>query len=488
MKFSAKLAMGCLSLVAGTLCAAGLLLTGYSFSGSLQNTRAALQAQQSKEKYAVEKGVLTTLEETRGNWDQGDYAAVYALSTAAQNFAEQTGASLTVLLNGISSVYTNLPPSLPQADLLAAAGGGAGEWRLIRTGDTWYILMAQRLALPGIRAVMVCAYDVGEVFAARRAQMRLWLAAALLFLAAGGGVAVTLSRRLTAPLTTLQAASGRIAAGDYASRTGIETGDEIEALSRSFDAMAAAVQEQIGARDATVQRQKDFIAAFSHEIKTPMTAMLGYADLMRAKPQDAALQKEAADYIYHETRRLETLSRHLLALMQLEGTEPPAWETAADTALFAQVVRSLPPGSLPPRVIPCGCPVRGDRALLVDLLRNLTLNAQRACQGIEGASVTLRCVRREGKAEFSVCDTGCGIPAADLPRVTEAFYMVDKSRARAAGGSGIGLALCSRIAALHGTELRFESAEGSGTTVSFMLPEALEASEPSQQEAHHDTE
>lgn len=71
--------------------------------------------------------------------------------------------------------------------------------------------------------------------------------------------------------------------------------------------------------------------------------------------------------------------------MQLEGTEPPAWETALDTALFAQVVRSLPPGSLPPRVIPCGCPVRGDRALLVDLLRNLTLNAQKACQGIVGA-------------------------------------------------------------------------------------------------------
>lgn len=185
MKFSAKLAMGCLSLVAGTLCAAGLLLTGYSFSGSLQNTHAALQAQQSKEKYAMEKGVLTMLEEARGNWDQGDYAAVYALSSAAQNFAEQTGASLTVLLNGISSVYTNLPPSLPQADLLAAAGGGAGEWRLIRTGDTWYILMAQRLALPGIRAVMVCAYDVGEVFAARRAQ--LWALAGRRAAVSGGG-------------------------------------------------------------------------------------------------------------------------------------------------------------------------------------------------------------------------------------------------------------------------------------------------------------
>ena len=70
------------------------------------------------------------------------------------------------------------------------------------------------------------------------------------------------------------------------------------------------------------------------------------------------------------------------------------------------------------------------------MLRNLILNAQRACQGIEGAAITLRCERRAGQAVFTVTDTGCGIPAADLPRVTEAFYMVDKSRSRAEGGSG----------------------------------------------------
>lgn len=488
MKFSAKLAMGCLSLMAATLCAAGLLLTGYSFRGSLQRTCTALQAQQIKEKYAIEKSVLAKLDETRLYWNEQDPANAYALSGAALTFAEQTGTSLAVLLNGKSSLYTNLPQSLPLADLQAAAQGGAGEWRLVRADGTPYILMAQRLALPGIHAVMVCAYDVGEVFATRNAQLRLWLAASLLLLAAGGGAAVMVSRRLTAPLTTLQAASGRIAAGDYGSRTGLETGDEIEALSRSFDAMATAVQEQIGARDATVQHQKDFIAAFSHEIKTPMTAMLGYADLMRAKPQDTALQKEAADYIYHETRRLETLGSHLLALMQLEGTESPPWEEVSDTALFAQVARSLPPDCPRPRIIDCQCRVRGDRALLVDLLRNLVLNAQRACQGLEGASVTMRCLCREGRAEFSVCDTGCGIPAADLPRVTEAFYMVDKSRARAAGGSGIGLALCSRIAARHNTELTFESAEGKGTTVTFALPALPETTKPDQQEVTHNAE
>ena len=77
---------------------------------------------------------------------------------------------------------------------------------------------------------------------------------------------------------------------------------------------------------------------------------------------------------------------------------------------------------------------------------------------------------QDGQAVFTVTDTGCGIPAKDLPRVTEAFYMVDKSRARAAGGSGIGLALCARIAAAHGATLHIASTEGQGTTVTAAVP------------------
>ena len=150
-----------------------------------------------------------------------------------------------------------------------------------------------------------------------------------------------------------------------------------------------------------------------------------------------------------------------------------------------QTVRSLPQGSTPvPRVISAGCVVQVDRSLWVDMLRNLTLNAQRACQDIEGAAITLRCERRAGQAVFTVTDTGCGIPAADLPRVTEAFYMVDKSRSRAAGGSGIGLALCARIAGAHGAKLEITSTEHVGTTVTIAVPEVL----PSEREAYNDTQ
>ena len=180
--------------------------------------------------------------------------------------------------------------------------------------------------------------------------------------------------------------------------------------------MAAAVEGKISELSRTTQSQQDFIAAFTHEVKTPMTAMLGYADLMRARPDDAETQREAAGYIYHETQRLENLSRSLLALMGLDQAGALELVLCQDAGLLLQTVRSLPQGSTPvPRVISAGCVVRVDRSLWVDMLRNLTLNAQRACQGIEGAAITLRCERRDGQAVFTVTDTGCGIPAADLP-------------------------------------------------------------------------
>ena len=354
---------------------------------------------------------------------------------------------------------------------MQAVSNGDDHWQLAHCAGTWYLLLSQPLDIPGVQADMLCSYDVTSVFATRNAQLRAWLAASTVLLALGGAAAVLFSRLVTRPLTTLQSASEKIAAGQYTERTQVQTNDEIGVLSRSFDAMAAAVETKIGEMDETLQSQKDFIAAFTHEVKTPMTAMLGYADLMRAAPDDADLQRESANYIYHETRRLEELSRRLLALMGLDAADRLTPEPVSDRSLLNQVVRSLPQGSTPvPRIIACDCVVQVDRALWVDMLRNLTINAQRACKGIAGAAITLRCQQQGSTAVFTVADTGCGIPAADLPRVTEAFYMVDKSRSRADGGSGIGLALCTRIAQAHGTQLQIDSTEGVGTTVTVSVP------------------
>ena len=112
--------------------------------------------------------------------------------------------------------------------------------------------------------------------------------------------------------------------------------------------------------------------------------------------------------------------------------------------------------------------MRGDADLLLDLLCNLVQNAAKA--SAPGTPVLVLCAQAGDAVTLTVADRGCGIPPELIPRVTEPFYMVDKSRARRQGGSGLGLALCQRIAAAHGSALRIESEPGKGTRVSVTLP------------------
>lgn len=130
---------------------------------------------------------------------------------------------------------------------------------------------------------------------------------------------------MTRPLEQLEQASRQIAAGAYSQRTAIHGSDEIASLSRSFDEMAQAVEGTVQTLQQNARQKDDFVAAFTHELKTPMTSILGFADILRSGEVSPATRRTAADYIYHESKRLEALSGNLLALMGLEQ-QPPQLE------------------------------------------------------------------------------------------------------------------------------------------------------------------
>lgn len=283
----------------------------------------------------------------------------------------------------------------------------------VRTENSIYAVYASDLQ-GGLR--LVTAYDLTGLYRDRNAALMRFLLLEAAVLAAASAVTALLARRLTRPLAVLTDAGAQIAAGDYARRTDLHTGDEIEELSRSFDKMADAVQEKIADLEADVQR-------------------------------------------------LEALSRKLLALLGLneEGVELTAVPLPA---LWPRLHAACPDVTLR---TPAAAPtVRGDADLLLDLLCNLVQNAAKA--SAPGAPVLVLCAQAGDVVTLTVADRGCGIPPELIPRVTEPFYMVDKSRARRQGGSGLGLALCQRIAAAHGSALRIESEPGRGTRVSVTLP------------------
>ena len=158
-----------------------------------------------------------------------------------------------------------------------------------------------------------------------------------------------------------------------------------------------------------------------------------------------------------------------MALMGLEQ-QPPQLEAVPLGRVLQSLRRALPQGSPVPTLPRSDAVVLAQPELLCDMLYNLIQNARKATPADGKVEVLLD--ETPTRLTIRVQDTGCGIPPQELARITEPFYMVDKSRAREQGGSGMGLALCARIAALHGTTLQFASVPSQGTTVSFCLQKA----------------
>lgn len=318
-------------------------------------------------------------------------------------------------------IYSKLPDTIPESELAALKDADTTTMRLC--GQT--LLLCDQVAGASGQRVwvwMVTALDTSSAYAVRTATLRQWfLLQAVL----------TLAALLMVHHTT--------------------------ALQQLND------------------RQSRFVADLTHELKTPLTSMIGYADLLRGGELPPENQRRAADAIYHESTRLESLSQQLLSLQDLRQ-EALTLTAVPVAAAFEDVARSLPdcPVTLE-KTCPEDAAVRADRVLLADLLRNLVLNAAHA--SAPGSTVTLRCLPAEDRWRLEVADTGCGIPPEALPHLTEPFYRVDKARARANGGSGVGLALCADIAAAFGTKLEFTSTVGEGTTVALTLPKEVYAHE-----------
>ena len=228
-------------------------------------------------------------------------------------------------------------------------------------------------------------------------------------------------------------------------------------------------------RDVTDKRMSeqlkaDFFANAGHELKTPLTSVIGYADTLRSRTLPSEMQFEAANAIYTEGKRLERMSFALLDLFALERSEP-SFSRVQTGALAASVQKSCE-YRLARQKQSLQCDVEeaavwGESELLRTLLLNLLDNAHKASPS--GAVLQLRGRVVPSGYLFCVIDPGRGIPPEELSRITDPFYMVDKSRARAAGGAGLGLTLCRKIAEVHGSSLRFESVVGEGTRVSFLL-------------------
>ena len=290
------------------------------------------------------------------------------------------------------------------------------------------------------------------------------IAAAVIAVAASIGLAVVLARMLARPLAEIGSAARRVADGDYAARVPREGPEELASLADSFNQMAASLEHQ-------EEMRRDFIANAAHELRTPLTNLQGYLEALR----DGVIVADRATYelLHEEADRLVRLSRSLDALAEGDaGASPPALvdvdlvplvQAAVDLAAPAAERASLRletdlPSTLPGRVDP-------DR--LAQVLANLLSNAVRYTPA--GGTVSIRAERRPGDLLVSVANTGEGIPPDELELVFERFYRVEKSRDRARGGAGIGLAIVKQLVEQAGGRVGAELTDGA-TRFWFSLP------------------
>lgn len=472
MTLAGKLTLSMLVVLTLALSVGGAVVLQGNFDDALDEAAKQAESQHLLYCYVIESdlmditahGDLVTDEYFSGYGEQlSEYTgenpvAIYKITNEVRDDAAEK-ISMTV-----RSVYNSFPwEEQPQ--------GNDDAYRIRRIGSETYLLLETQIrTLSAPPVLLLTAHDVTNVFAARRkALWRFWEMEFVVLVFAGAVIAL-FSRRLTKPLVRLTQVSRSIALGAYDERTSLETNDEIGELSESFDAMAEAVQEKVDALELSVQQREDFMGAFTHELKTPMTAVIGYADTLRSMQCEPEIQHRAAGYIFSEAKRVEALSENLLQLLGLRDEKPQLRDVRL-CDVFEQTKRAIEPVIKPIRAEFASASeitVQAESALLVDLLYNLIKNSANA-KPKDGCVRIGYTHKQDDVITVFVQDTGIGIPEQALQRVTEPFYMVDKSRARAGGGSGMGLAVCRRIAELHGSELVIQSKEGEGTTVMLNL-------------------
>lgn len=277
------------------------------------------------------------------------------------------------------------------------------------------------------------------------------------------GILFIILRHILQPLQELNETTKRLAEGNYDQRVVVRRKDEIGQLEESFNKMAEAVEMSTRSLEASERQKTLFMGNLTHELKTPMTAISGYAQTLLSTKLSRENQEAALLYIYEECGRLERLSKKMMKLLELDQEESLVFTDTPVNCLFEAAEKSCEV-ILKDKQMTLECMEHGehfsmDLDLMTDVLINLIDN------GVKASDCGGKIVLRAYDNIIEVQDFGQGISAEEQEKIMEPFYMVDKSRSRKSGGAGLGLALTAMIAKQHNISIQIDSKEGNGTRI-----------------------
>jgi len=382
-------------------------------------------------------------------------------------FYEQTG-NLTTILTFLERGRRDVPVVLANAEgtivyapeprhvgrRLSAEQLRLGESIVLETGEIWTVVPSR----------VVLGREILEEGFLRTTRRSLWLAG-LAAVAVAVLLSILLVRQITRPLRRLDAATQRIARGEFSERIGIETADEIGSLARSFD-------EMVESLDRSERTKRQMIADISHELRTPLAAVRSALEALRDGLIEPTPETLASlhDRILLTTRLVRDLHQLTLADAGHLSIQAEACriETILDSILEAIGVQMEDGGIRLDRRIPTGLPpVRVDRQRIEQVFLNLFANAIRHTP--EGGAISIDAAADQEGVRVSVCDSGPGLSDADLAHAFDRFYRADGARTGDAG-AGLGLSIAKALIEAHGGRIWAENGPAGGACFHVLLP------------------
>ena len=338
------------------------------------------------------------------------------------------------------------PPFQPDEVYLASNG----------KGDQLYLDQELELEVGETLRIRVCRSN-GTVERSLEQLQLVMLLAVPAFLALAVFGSYFLAKLALRPIDHITEAAVSLGAGNLSRRiAGIESRDEVGRLAGAFNGMLARLEESF-------QREKQFTSDASHELRTPVSVIMAYAENLTAHAPDRETEEQAAAILL-ESRRMHSIIAQLLALTRgyegkyrLEREEVPLRDMVAD--VLAELTEEAAANEISlTEQVPEEIRLSADQSLMTQLLLNLVENGIK--YGKPGGTVAVRAAEQDGHILLTVRDDGIGIEEKDLPRIFDRFYRADRARDRS--GSGLGLSIVKWIVELHGWSIQAASKPGQG--------------------------
>ncbi|NRT86570.1 sensor histidine kinase [Clostridium beijerinckii] len=342
---------------------------------------------------------------------------------------------------------------------------------IIRTVDGKQYLYASSLVNVYDYPIKVhYAKDISNIYSEKINQYALFMKLDILICSLFAIFMFFISKLITKPINTLIASTQKISLGQYSERVKIKSRDEFSVLSNNFNLMAQTIEEKINELETSNIEKETFINNLTHELKTPLTSIIGYANLIRTSKYSEEVFVEASDYIYKEGKRLEKMAFKMMDLIYAKTQEIKLIPEKIFNVI--DEVRRLISVKLKDKNIDLiiegnDCVLDIDKDLIAMALTNLVENAIKASKN--NSKIYIKICIIQNKTYISVVDSGLGIAKEHLDKLWQPFYVVDKARSRKNNGAGIGLSICKKIAEVHNADIKISSDLGIGTEVTLIF-------------------